>query len=324
MKRVLAPILVGLGAFLLALAVLLPTVVVPRFEKVPQDLYSVTQASGPGSYLDLTRLQMVPDDTITVIRTITGDVEASTEDVGVYTIAQNTEADAAAEPLNVITERSVQDRVTGQGTGGPGDRPSHEDAYTFKLPFNTNREEYLVHDPTAADAFPMTFQRVTEIDGLEVFEFTGTVPEQVLQSVGVPGSFVGAPGVLTVFSEEIYSTDRTILVEPRTGSIVSTTQSPRKSLRPADIGTPAGEETVTFEAELTATPETVADLVADAKDAKGQLDLYGRTLPLLLGVLGVAALLAGVLLLLRGRRDDSDGYNGGAHAADDNNYASKV
>ena len=145
----------------------------------------------------------------------------------------------------------------------------------------------------------MSFQRETEVDGLEVYEFAGEVPETIRAEQAVPGELVGAAGTLSIFVSEVYTNQRSILVEPRTGSIVSTTSSPRRMWRPADIGESTAVETVIFEADLQATDETVSELVADAEDAKSRLDLLGRILPIVLGLLGLALLVVGLVLLAR-------------------------
>ena len=308
MRRVLSPLLVGLGVFLLAIAVLLPTYVIPRVEKAPLDQYTVTRAEGTGTYLNPETLDFVSQDDVTITRVVRGDVEASGDEIAVYDSTQTTETGQMDEPLNVVTERVVFDRSTGEGTGGRGDRPSHEGAYAIKFPFDVERRDYEFHDLTGAEAFPVSFQRETEVDGLRVYEFRGEIPEQQRAQQGVPGALVGAPDTPTVFVEEFYENrGRVVLVEPRTGIVVGGSSAPRRFWRPAAISD-VGSETVIFEAEVSSTEESTAELVADAKDAKSQLDLYGRTLPLVLGVLGLVALVAGLLLLARGRRGAHEYY----------------
>lgn len=303
MRRVLAPLLVGLGVFFLAVAVLLPTVLIPRVEKAPLDQYTVTRATGTGTYLNPATLDFVSQDEVTITRVVRGDVEASGEDVATYDSTQTVETGQMDEPLNVATERVVFDRSTGEGTGGRGDRPSHEGAYAIKFPFDVERRDYAFHDITAADAFPVSFQRETEVDGLTVYEFRGEVPEQQRAQQGVPGALVGAPDESTVFVEEYYENrGRVLLVEPRTGIVVGGSSAPRRFWRPAAIED-AGQETVIFEAEVSSTEDSTAELVADARDAKSSLDLYGRTLPLVFGILGLLSLVAGILLLARSRGD---------------------
>jgi hypothetical protein len=54
-----------------------------------------------------------------------------------------------------------------------------------------------------------------------------------------------------------------------------------------------------FDLEYHAADSSIDDAAKDAKDAKGQLDLYGTTLPLILIVLGVILGAVGLVLLLR-------------------------
>jgi len=296
--------LIGLGAFLLALAVLLPTLVVPRLEKAPLDTYSIVVATGTGDYLNPETLEFATGEEITVTRVTRGDVEASGDDVAVYEQSQTTEVEAIDAPLNVIREKIVLDRKSGIGTGGTGDRPSHEDAYTVKLPFNTKQGTYLVHDATLGSAYPVEYVGRTDLQGTEVMEFrSGPTEPEVLRQQGIPGRLLGAPDVDSIFAEEIYENlGRVIYVEPRTGAIVGGSSHPRRAFRPS-LGT-EGEETAIFDAELVTTEESTAELLADATDAADQLTLVGRTLPIVLGLLGLLALVAGLLIpRRRGRRE---------------------
>ena len=318
MNRVVGPLLAGLGAFLLALAVLLPTVVVPRFEEVPLDQYTVSRAEGTATYLNTQTFEFVDDDTVTITRVNRADVDDSSDNVAMFDSTQTVETGSMTEPLNVVEERVRFDRETGLGVGGRGDRPDHEDTYVLKLPFNTEKTDYLLWEATAEAAFPVSFVRETEIRGLDVYEFSGTVPETVRDEVGVPARLLGADNNLLIFSEEVYENpNRTIFVEPRTGSIVSTTSSPRRFFRPVELGavSEGAQETTIFEAEVEATEETQAELVADAKDSRDQLNLYGRTLPIVLGLLGALLLLGGIALSAASRRRRRTEYVTGEHAA---------
>ena len=294
---------VGLGVFLLALAILLPTYVVPRVERVPLDTYTVTLAEGSGQYLDPGRLEIVEDAAVQVTRVTRGDVEASTDEVAVYEQSQTTEVEGLDAPLNVVTEKILLDRESGIGTGGRGDRPDHEDAYTVKLPFNTKKGTYQLFDATAGKAFPIEFFGETEVAGLDVYEFrSGPTEPETVRELGVPGALVGAPDATTVFVAETYQNlGRVVYVEPRTGSIVGGSSHPRRVLTPRDI-VDVGSETAIFDAEVTTTEESSAELAADAEDAKGTLTLLGRTLPIVLGLLGLVLIVVG-LVLQRGRRE---------------------
>lgn len=306
MRRAVAVGLVGLGAFLLALAILLPTLVVPRVEKAPLDAYTVSVATGEGEYLDPTTFEF-DQGPVTVTRITRGDVEPGTDEVAVYEQSQTTEVETIDEPLSVIREKIILDRESGIGVGGTGDRPSHEGVYTVKLPFDTKEGEYLLHDTTAGEAFPVEYVGEAEINGTTVLEFRGESSEpEVLRQLGVPGRLVGAPEATTVFVEETYQNlGRTVFVEPRTGTIVGGTSHPRRAFRPADPAGDIGEETAIFDAEVTITEESQTELLADATDAADTLNLLGRTLPILLAIAGLAALVIGLLLSRRERERET-------------------
>lgn len=310
MNRLIGPLLAGLGAFLVGLAVLLPTVVVPRFEKVPLDQYSVSRAEGTASYLNTQTFEFVDDDEVTITRVSRADVDDSGDENIMFDVTQSTEPAQMTEPINVVDERVRFDRSSGLGVGGRGDRPDHEGTYVLKLPFNTEKKDYEFWDSTAVETYPVSFERETEVRGLEVYEFRGSIPEVQRGQINVPGSFVGAPGAATVFVEEYYeNAERVIYVEPRTGSIVSTSSQPRRFFRPVALGNDTGAvETTIFEADVTATDETQQELVADARDARDQLNLFGRTLPIVLGLLGLLLLLGGIALTVARRRRTGDAY----------------
>ncbi|MCW2665440.1 MAG: hypothetical protein JWN57_402 [Frankiales bacterium] len=301
-------VLVGLGAFLLALAVLLPTAVLPRVERVPADEYGRSLLTGRGTFLNPETFTIVPDAAVTVTRIARGDVARSSDDNGVMDISQTVEVEGLTPPLNVVQEKVAYDPTSGIGNGGRGDRPNHRDTLTFKFPFGVQKGTYQYFDTTAGSAHPVTFVRQTRTQGLDVYEFRGTVEPVVTRELGVPGALVGAPGADSVFVEETYSNEeRVVLVEPRTGIIVSSTSHPKRTFRPTEgLGEVTGTETTIFQAEVTVEDGSSKQLAADARDAKDQLDLVGRTLPVVAGLAGLLSLLAGLALLVRARRPRHD------------------
>lgn len=312
MRRGAGYVLVGLGAFLLALAVLLPTAVVPRVERVPADEYGRSLATGRGAYLNPEGFTAVPDAAVTITRIVRGDVKNSTDESGLVDISQTVEVEGLEPPLNVVQEKVAYEPRSGIGNGGRGDRPKHLDVLTFKFPFDVKKGTYQYWDTTAATAAPVRFVRETRVQGLDVYEFRGTVEPTVLRVRTLPGSLVGVTDFDSVVVEETYAnTERVVLVEPRTGQIVGGSSQPRRTFRPAARGgQPAGAETVVFEADVTVDEASSRRLVADAKDNKGKLVLVGRTLPIVAGLLGLLSLLAGLALVGRRRarhdlRDDT-------------------
>ncbi|HEY6596061.1 MAG TPA: porin PorA family protein [Asanoa sp.] len=102
-----------------------------------------------------------------------------------------------------------------------------------------------------------------------------------------------------------YQVKSTYWVEPTTGLVVDTQ---REDTRAAGI-TVSGQ-TITgilpvFDVATTYTSNSVADAANDAKDNKNTIDLFRTTLPLILLIVGVVALLGALLAFLLSRRPSS-------------------
>jgi hypothetical protein len=104
-----------------------------------------------------------------------------------------------------------------------------------------------------------------------------------------------------------YEASATYWVEPTTGIVVDTT---REEVRRVGLALPGGRVlpvAPVFDVTTQFTEESVTDAANDAKDAQSQIDLYGQTLPLVLLVGGILAVLGGVLVLVLSRRSAPTG-----------------
>jgi hypothetical protein len=180
------------------------------------------------------------------------------------------------------------------------DRSATIEGLTLTFPFGTQKRDYDVFNSTAGAAFPATFEGTEKLQGLDVYRFQLSIPETVIRQAEAPGSLVGsAESVVT--ADVVYSNEKTFWVEPTSGVIVTAEEHPNTVLRGPDgtvgptllAGTFAGDE------------KTISDGVARAEDVRGQINLISLVLPLGLAGLGVLLLVAGVLLVLRGRRGGS-------------------
>jgi hypothetical protein len=99
-----------------------------------------------------------------------------------------------------------------------------------------------------------------------------------------------------------YQVNATYWVEPTTGLVIDTQ---REEVRTAGIVLPgntvAGAIPV-FDVTTAYTSGSVNSAASDAKDKKGTIDLLGSTLPLILLIIGILALLAALILFLLSRR----------------------
>jgi Porin PorA len=328
-------LLLGIGVFLLVLAPLLRFYVHPRVAKLPLDPYSVTQLTGTGAtYLDRSNGQTVTGAPITAWNETRGDIESGTKTRMVWggqttvlasdgqslpTVNANGEV---VDLVNPITRTRVpMDRKTAAAIACCGEQPTgHNGSLTFNFPMGTERKTYPYWDDSAGRAAPVEFVRSTKLGGLEVYEFTGTVPLTKVQSLEVPGTVVNRPQQTVLVDQYYENLERRVWVEPDTGAIVKAATHPSATLRDQ---TTAEKLATVFEVRLEvveAIPASVraqaranqnnpdldealsgsVDLRERAEDGASKLRLVGTTLPLVALLLGIALIVvAGLLLLTR-------------------------
>jgi hypothetical protein len=293
--------LLGAGAFCLALGVLVPTLVTPGILKAPGDINLVTHSRSAAQRLNTATGKLEPIH-VDLTRTLsthagTNGKLAGTANTGVYNDLLSLAVVGPDGDLQTVDARGryiglkaqslvvAFDRKTGVGRPGVLGDSYLTKGQTVKFPFDTKKRTYQYYDQPSGQAWPVNYVRTLTVKGLKVYEFKGTIPQVEL------GQF----GALTR-TETLYSNSgRTVLVEPVTGSIVSSTTSPQTSIRFAD-GTVAKALLVD---ELVPTDATVAERVSNAKSNKRiALALYRA--PWVLGLLTLLLLAGGVLGRRRG------------------------
>ena len=173
--------------------------------------------------------------TATSERTVRPDRAAGTNDVAVWDSRVST-TDAEGSELSGFTERIAFDRRTSelvegfeqyyQPTGSAAEPVAVErSGYYLRFPFDTQRVDHDVWDPTLQDSRPATFEGEEEIDGLGVYRFVQEVEATDVAEVQVPGRLVGASEA-AVAARRMYATTRTLWVEPATGAIVRARDEP--------------------------------------------------------------------------------------------------
>ncbi|MEV4123186.1 DUF3068 domain-containing protein [Micromonospora sp. NPDC049645] len=336
MKRIVGAALFGLGVLLVVAAVGLPLYVAPLVSQLPYDLErseSVAEAAdaeflqikagaanvergGLRSTVEVVPLAKTTDEKMT------GDLKGKAVVWDVFQSVRRIDND------EIISEYSTElaiDRVSGaaakwdpawldDGTG----QPANYAGQVYKFPFGTEKKDYPVFDREIRKTVPAQFKEVTEVRGVEVYRFEQTVPEA--QLVVADSSLKVllarfAPGATT--ARLMYTNTRSFWVEPVTGSYVDVRDQPRKVLVP-DVGTP----TVLLNADFRyneATVKSSADRAADNAQSIQVVRLWG---PIVLGVLGLLAIVGGMLLVLRGSGKQTavvepvEEKRGGSHRAD--------
>lgn len=325
-SRIVALVLIGLGAFLVVAAILIPTYTVSALEKTPLDLEVTTVSTGEGSVLNSSSLaagRAVVDENVPLVsqRFVTvedpSNADIMTLQAGQTLRRSDKQADTGLLTANV--DRVTVDRKTSMPVDNPigtiqvsGDKPAEEVAHTglqYKFPFNAEQKSYPYFDINARASKDIDFVEATEINGTPVYKYQQTVgPVDLSTVVNLPTNKVTLPadtwgvegGTEPVTMTRWYENTRTVWVEPETGVIVKGEEQLHQYYA-REAGTP---EVDVLKAPITFDENTVEYQIQQAKDGQDKISLFGRTIPIVAAVLGVIALIAGVFLLLRGGNGD--------------------
>ena len=292
MRKILALVLIGLGAFLVVGAVVAQAWVPGQVERTPLDTDSTTYLEGraqvPNADLEL---EETPVKAFSVNRV---DADVSDDDVVTFVSSLCLVRDEGGidgcvdtddpEGRLISAETGVfaTDRHTGMSVNGeeylPADTPE-QDGLQNKFPFGTEQRTYPVWEGMVGHAIDATYEGTEDLDGLEVYVFQADVDAAGVEVLdGMTGSFVGAT---------------TYYIEPVSGAIVNQVVHQERTVD--GVGP-------ILDLDLQFTDEQVATNIADSKDNVATLDLMESTVPTVGYAAGVPLLLIGALLLLLGRR----------------------
>ena len=330
MKSRLGVLLFGIGVLFLAAAVGLAFFVAPAVTKLPYDL----TACEPGGNQPKNRegclkasVAEAKDATFLQIKENSeirrGDLRSTTEVVpnvrltadklpknlqgeavvwDVYGTVQWTN-EASTPVISQYSTELALDRVSAAAANWDGqwlqesDVPSKVtyEGQTYKFPFRTEKKDYKYFDRDLRRALPIRYKGTEKIKGVEAYRFEQVIPEEALNlgpdriSVLVNAFAKGATtGKVT------YRNTRTVWVEPVSGNYVKVREQQHKEFVP-DVG----PTTVLLDADFVYTDDTITNSVKKAKETRTQLQLVGLYGPLGLGVLGIVALVVGLLFVIR-------------------------
>lgn len=307
MRRAFGFVLIGLGVFGIALAVLLPTVVVNGSKKTPLDL-NITQISSGQAKLYDAATNETHDVTLRATRVVRSDSHASdstdttvNESLCIVIVNGDTpNCVQSSDPrlLSVTTDRVTTQRrnaeavnIAKYGENVNGDTSVRHTGLAYKWPIDAKKQTYQFFQPDLGKAYPAVYKGTSKIRGLTVYEYvsdTGTQPYKV-------------QGLL----DGTYTDTRTVWVEPKTGAIINGTEHQVQALASGQV---VLDTTLSFD-------KSAIDYQSNfAKKKIRDLEMAQLWGPLTTGILGLAA-LAGGILLLRSRRpatgggDDSGQWN---------------
>jgi hypothetical protein len=302
MRRVISPVLVGFGVFLIVAAALVRFYAYPTLATAPADQDSSTHLEAVGAEIFNSDPEVLAPETtdLSILSVTVADTEADAPDgVSVWHNSTTVRRDDGSI-FQQTRERAAFDSVTGAGVEceecgtweevAEGERVDVTfDGQVYKFPFDTQPKDYEVWDGTLGEATTATYEGEEQVEGVDVYKFVQVIEPTVVETRELPGSIFGSDEE-SVTAEMIYSMTRTQYIEPVTGAPVDRVEERTQELVYDGTAVPAFNGTVQY------TDDQVA---STAEDVGGQAPLLGgmRVLhPLLMLVLGGVLIVAGLLL----------------------------
>jgi Porin PorA len=307
MRRVVGLTLTGLGAFFLALALLLRFYVPSHAIKFPLNEYDVSTLTGDNmkyfSQKDLTDLGGVA---MRATNTVEGDVAAGSSSTAVwqeFTALQDTSNNS---PVSYTSQRLAFDRRTGVLVNCCGSRVGnhtnlHLGGQGYVWPIGTQQRTYQVFDTTLLKPVPFRYEGSTTVDGITAYKFVERVDNQQFGTQTLPGALVGIKNQASVTLPQYLTATNTYMVDPVTGATLAVTQNQTVSLKDSSTG---ATRLVLLQGKLASTPETIQAEVNTSNSYHVKIQLVQIIGPLVGLLLGLVLLIIGITLLLNEPDDE--------------------
>lgn len=313
MRRLIGPVLVGLGVFLVVAAALARFYAYPALARVPDGYHSTTKLESIGAQIFNSDPEVLAPETrdLDITSKTSEDVDAKCGDNVVWVNATVTDKFDGGN-FQKSTERAAFDPVTGAGVTCSDDETfvQESDGLTvknddtdfkgqvYKFPFNTQKKSYDVWDGPTGEATPATYEGEDTIKGLKVYKFVQVIDPTIIEQTDVPGSVFGSDEP-KVSADMSYSMTRTFYVEPITGSPVLRIEERDQELVYDGQSVPA------FIGNVHYTDAQVSDLVDDLKTKSMLLGGLHALYPLVMLLVGLLLLGLGLVVNRRAERRTS-------------------
>ncbi|MGC4895169.1 DUF3068 domain-containing protein [Micromonospora sp. DT31] len=322
MKLRLGAALFGLGVLLLVFAAGLPFYVAPAVKKLPYDLEpttSVAEAKG-AKFLKITAdgssvsIEVPQADLVSSIEVIPQPDDTKDRlpkeldgNAMIWDVYQTVKRGDTQDVISQYSTELALYRISGAAApwdeqwlneSGADQVPVGNVRYSgqvYKFPFDTSKRDYDVFDRDLKKPFSARYTGTEKIKGIETYRFEQRIQNEVLNTPQdsiqtLIGKF--APGATS--GQVVYSNTRTLWVDPVTGAYVKVREQQYKELRP-DTGSP----TVLLDADFVYNEDTISRSVETVKENRFKIGMVSLWGPIIAGVLGLIALVAGVWLVTR-------------------------
>jgi hypothetical protein len=325
-----------LGALCLAAAAIFAWVIVPDRKQLPGDTNTTRAFDGTANTLlnpqalatGDTRNAIVTNVPVTAERTV--QVMATDGDAAEVTDTRSLST-ATGQQVGRTQATYAVDRTSLEAAPpASGWTVTPHEGLTVSWPIGAEQQDYTAWVNETQTTTTARYVREEEKGGLNTYVYEASVPaapikdQQVLSTLPqeLPASALSALAATLPIPDDVkaqlaqafpqlgdpiklnytYESTSTYWVEPTTGVVVDTE---RQEVRNAGIAGPGGTTLLAvpaYDVQTAFTEGAVSEAASDASDAKSQIDLFGSTLPWILGVAGAVLLVAGIVLLAMGLR----------------------
>ncbi|MGB3674144.1 MAG: DUF3068 domain-containing protein [Candidatus Nanopelagicales bacterium] len=330
--------LIALATFLLTIAVLLPTYLVPSMKKIPLDIAVNTLSVAPNSSLvDMKKTAageaMTENGVPLQFRVyVTVEEPANAEIATLQAAVSMSRSDRPAGdlPISASVDRVTLDRSTGMPVADPPatvqtvqDKPADaavREGLQYKFPFGTERQSYPYFDTVARVTRPIDYLDDSRVEGgMQLYHFRQTLDPINLRltqpdaKLTLAASAWGIPGGDEQVTFDLYyENTRDVWVEPASGAIVAVEEHLHRFLA-RSVDDP--HALTTLDARTTFDPATLEHTTSVAKEARTKLRWGTIYAPILLAGFGVTALAAAATLAIWASRQDRRRQHTAAPAA---------
>ncbi|CAN5439010.1 DUF3068 domain-containing protein [soil metagenome] len=324
MRRVTSTVLIGLGTFLIMIAIMTRFYAYQTLAVVPDVYESTTNLQAKDATIfDADTLAPIQTDLNISSHTYTNPndnpPDGQTDWVNATSITRADVPGATCDPsVNAAlpgcfkqdTERVPFDVVTGaastaeecpsctstydtseivDGKYVPKAVPVTRTGQIYKMPFNVQKKDYAWWDSSIQEAPLMKYVGEEKVNGLNAYKFVQTIEPTNIGTQDLPGSVFGVDDA-TVTADMMYAMTRTLWIEPATGSPVKRVEDRNQ------VFSYNGTTVAAFVGQVTYTDAQVDSLVKDGKSQGFLLGGMRMLFPLLLILIGVASIAGGFVL----------------------------
>jgi hypothetical protein len=316
MRRTIGTVLSGLGMFLIVFALLLRFYVVGVAVKFPLNTYTISTLVGHDvSYFSTSKLTELSGVTMKVTNTTKGEPADGNSSRAVYDSFTYIYDQTDKATFQYSSSRMAFNRKTGVLINCCGASVSGKKVHMSGLgvlwPLGTKKQNYQVFNTTLNKPVTARYEGQGTVDGLSAYKFVTKIPLTKFGTEQVPGALIGSTAATVTLGEYLQSTV-TDWVNPATGVPLTVTESPHIGLYDA-AGT---ERLVVFNGTMSTTPGSVRSAANTVKKNLVLLNAITTIGPLTAGILGLILLVVGILLVVRGRREQVEESYEGSHRSD--------